>query len=209
MTTWADVQAWSPVPLTPEHAAAIAAAYAHPPRAYHSLAHVVAVIAQWRDVDRRLGWGRRAETFLALLYHDAVYVAGRADNEAQSAALARGALTGMAGIDVGEVERLIALTAAHGKLAPGDVDRDTALVLDCDMAVLGGLPAEYAAYAQGIASEYGHLPRPLYAAGRRQFLERLLAKPRIFLSDDAHARLDAQARVNIAEELARLDESPG
>jgi len=187
--------------LSAERWEALRAAYATPPRAYHSFEHVREVEAHWRDVEARLGWQRPRETWAAVLYHDAIYVAGRADNEAESARLARRELAGTPELDLDEVERLILLTAEHGKLTPAGVDRDAALFLDCDMAILGSAPERYARYERAIREEYAAIPDDLFAAGRRRFIERLLAAERIFLSDDFHARLDARARENLRRAL--------
>jgi predicted metal-dependent HD superfamily phosphohydrolase len=151
-----------------------------------------------------VGWQRPRESFCAVLLHDAVYVAGASDNEVCSAALARKLFAEVPDLDLNAVERLILLTASHGKIIPAEVDRDTALFLDCDMSILGTPPAVYAAYEQQIAVEYAHIPRVLFRRGRRRFLEHLLAQPRIFLSDEFHQRLDQQARVNLSSALARL-----
>jgi len=148
------------IPLTAAHYAALAKAYGGPARAYHALGHACAVIEPWRDVDQRLGWTRRAETFLALIYHDAIYVAGRSDNEEASAASAREQIDGLTALDMHEVERLIRLTAQHGRLTPRMVDRDAGLLLDCDMAILGAMPDDFAVYEAGIRSEYAHVPEP-------------------------------------------------
>ena len=187
---------------------ALRAAYASPPRAYHDFAHVEAVLAHVADVAAGPGWHQRAEVSLAVLYHDAVYEAGRADNEARSAVLAAEALARWppaVGMDVetGRVTELIELTARHGTLTPhgfpadahGD---DTRLFLDCDMAILGADPARFDAYDRAIATEYrGHVPGWTYRLQRRRFLKTLLARPRIYLSDFFHERLDAQARANL------------
>ncbi len=203
MINWEGVQALSPVQLTFAQYDALVRAYGEPPRAYHSLSHVCSVIDQWRDVDQRLGWGQRAETFLALLYHDAIYVGGRSDNEERSAVFAREQAGDLREIDVYEVERLILLTAQHGKLTPNIVDRDAGLFLDCDMSILGANPEAFATYEAGIRNEYSHVPDPLFRIGRKQFIQRLLAQERIFLSDDFHTRLDRQARINLCAALAK------
>jgi predicted metal-dependent HD superfamily phosphohydrolase/ligand-binding SRPBCC domain-containing protein len=202
--SWAEVDAIGPLRLSPAQQRARTDAYATPPRAYHSLAHVFAVVVQWHEVARRLGWQRPRETFCAVLFHDAIYRAGATDNESRSAAFARSVLGGVPELDLAEVERLIILTASHGKLAPAQVDRDTALFLDCDMAILGAAPAVYAAYEQNIRIEYAHVPKPLFRRGRQRFLARLLAEPRIFLSEDFHQRLDAPARENVRAALAAM-----
>lgn len=179
-------------------------AYATPPRAYHSWSHVEDVLCRYEEVARGPGWEGPREVLLAVVFHDAVYVAGRKDNEEKSAELAAAQVERHLGeeqVDVARVTELIRLTARHGALAPSDVDPEAALFLDCDMAILGSEPALFAAYDEAIREEYAAVPRELYDAGRHQFLRRLLEAPRIFLSDFFHARRDAQARENLRRAL--------
>lgn len=187
--------------LPAEQLAALQAAYAVPPRAYHNFAHVEQVLRHYDEVAAGPGWERPSEVRLAMLYHDAVYEPGRRDNEARSAELAMAHIARWLpdrGIDAARVAGLIALTARHGTLGPADVDRDAALFLDCDMAILGADPASFAAYDRGIAAEYrGLVPGWLFKLNRRRFLKALLGRERIFLSDWFHQRLDAQARINL------------
>src|SRR5690606_22910677 len=131
------------------------------------------------------GWTRPGEAWLAALYHDAVHVPGRGDNEARSAALAREAIARWlpdAGLDAGHVARLVLLTAKHGTLAPADLGHDALAAdrrnfLDCDMAILGAPPAVFDAYDAAIAEEYrGVVPGWLYRFRRRRFLAGLLRR---------------------------------
>jgi predicted metal-dependent HD superfamily phosphohydrolase len=178
----------------------VEAAYASPGRAYHTLEHVREVL---RRLDEVQTWEHPDEVLLAALFHDAVYVPGAKDNEARSAELARAAAARhFPRADTDRVARLILLTARHGLLTPADVEAEDALFLDCDMAILAADAAEFDAYDRGVAAEYAQVPRELYQAGRRAFLSGLLAKPRIFLSDFFHARLDARARANLRRALA-------
>lgn len=189
---------------------ALRAAYADPPRAYHHFGHVRDLIPHYRAVAEGPGWHRPVEVWLALLYHDAVYVPGRRDNEARSAALAQAQIAQWlpaAGIDAGRVSALILATARHGAIAREDTGddadgEDLRRFLDCDMAILGAAPEAFAAYDRAIAEEYRAVPRWLYRRRRRAFLRGLLEAPRIYLSDFFHARLDAQARRNLADALA-------
>jgi hypothetical protein len=85
-------------------------------------------------------------TFLALL------------TTARSAELASAAIRRFlpdAPTDLDRVSRLILLTTCHGHLALEDVDRDAALFLDCDMAILGASPAVFDAYHAGICAFTG------------------------------------------------------
>lgn len=191
----------APLVLPREQQTTLEAAYATPPRAYHNLQHVHEVLRHYDAVTAGPGWRQPAEVYLAVLYHDAIYEAGRRDNEARSAELAVEHIARWLpdqGIDAARVAELIHLTARHGQFAPGDVDGEAALFLDCDMAILGAGPALFDAYDRGIAAEYrSHVPAWLFKLNRRRFLKGLLARERIFLSDFFHERLDAQARINL------------
>ena len=181
----------APFELAPELVTRLATTYAEPQRAYHTAAHIAEVLGWFDVVADEVGWTDPSAVYAAIVFHDAVYVPGAKDNEARSAAwcLAEGFSERSA--------QLIELTARHGGLAPGEVDADAALFLDCDMAILAAAPAAFAAYDRQIAFEYQHVPPEAYRAGRRAFLAGVLAKPRIFLSDYFHAKLDARARANL------------
>ena len=198
---------FEPMPLPAGQQAELEAAYAMPPRAYHNWSHVQAVLQHCQAVADGPGWQQPREVQLATLYHDAIYEAGRSDNEARSATLARAAIARWwpgQGVDAERVAALIELTARHGKLGAGEVDADAALFLDCDMAILGAPAAVFDAYDRGIAEEYaGHVPGFVFRHNRRRFLKQLLAQPRIFLSDFFHQRLDAPARANLRRRLGR------
>jgi len=192
--------------LPAEQRAALGAAYATPTRMYHSIAHVDAVLADVDIVDAGPGWAQPREVRLAVAYHDAIYDAGRSDNEARSAVLARehiGRWMPHEGVDIERVVQLIELTARHGRIDAAELAGDPATqdalhFLDCDMAVLGAPPAVFDAYHRGIAAEYrGHVPGWLFKVNRKRFLKGLLARERIFLSEFMHARLDSQARINL------------
>lgn len=193
---------------------ALAAACAEPPRAYHDLRHVAEVLGHWQQVADGPGWAQPRETWLALLYHDAVYQPGRGDNEARSAAFAAQQIEqglahvpGQPPIDAQRVAGLIELTARHGsidraELADDPHPEDACNLLDCDMAILGAAPARFDAYDAGIAAEFrGLMPAWLYRIRRRAFLKSLLARDRIYLGEFFHARLDAQARANLRRAL--------
>lgn len=187
--------------LPPPLLAEVKTAYAQPPRAYHDFAHVQALLHHYRDVAAGPGWQQPLEVLLAVLFHDAIYEAGRGDNELRSAQLAQVAITRWladSDVDVARVMALIELTARHGSLRAEELDADAALFLDSDMAILGAPEAVFDAYDRGIAEEYrGKVPGFLFRLNRRRFLKGVLAQPRIFFSDFFHDRYDAAARANL------------
>lgn len=196
----------APVALPEAQFATLMAAYATPPRAYHDFGHVQEVLRRHAEVAAGPSWAQPAETWLAVLYHDAIYEAGRKDNETRSAEWAGAEIARWlpdAGIDAPRVAGLIELTARHGQFTPDDfgegaIADDTRHFLDCDMAILGAEPAAFDAYDRGIAAEYrGKVPDWLFRLQRRRFLKALLGRPRIYLSTFFHDRYDAQARANL------------
>lgn len=183
----------------------LVAAYASPPRAYHNLDHVHEVLRHYQDIAAGPGWRKPREVYVAVCYHDAIYVAGRSDNEARSADLMRAdcARYGLVDeLDVDRVTELILMTARHGKLERRAVDAEAALFLDADMAIVGSGADAFGRYDAAIAEEYRSVvPAFVYTFKRKHFMRQLLASPRIFLSDYGHARWDGAARANLRRAL--------
>ncbi|MEV4613764.1 hypothetical protein AB0K43_14380 [Kitasatospora sp. NPDC049258] len=176
--------------------------WAEPQRRYHTTDHLRAVLDQ---VDALAGPADGADAVrLAAWFHDAVYRPDRSENEERSAVLAVRALraAGLAEPLVEEVARLVRLTVSHDP-APGD--RGGELLCDADLAVLGGSPDQYAAYAAAVREEYGFVPEDAFRAGRAAILRQLLALPALYRTEAARTRFDAAARANLAAELRTLE----
>ncbi|MEO6173198.1 MAG: hypothetical protein ABIP02_08780 [Arenimonas sp.] len=191
-----------PVSLPAAMWAEIEAAYQTPPRAYHNIQHVHEVTAHYENVATTMGWQNPREVYLAVLYHDAIYQAGRKDNETRSSDLALAAVEKYLSdesIDTSKLKNLIELTARHGHLQSDNLDQETKHFLDCDMAILGSDHEQFIAYDKAIANEYrGKLPGWMFQFLRRKFLKGLLDSPRIYLSEIFHQSHEANARANIA-----------
>src|SRR5690242_4727036 len=180
------------------------AAYQSPARHYHNWDHVVACIEQLRTVPCE----RPRLVFLALLFHDAVYVAGRSDNEALSAGLARevlGATPTLTSAELSEIDALIIATKDHHARV-GVADADEAALLDIDLSILAAPRDEYMRYARQIRDEWV----PVVASdaefriGRAAFLRRMLAAGHVYLTADGQRRWDDGARANMSWELETL-----
>lgn len=189
------------------------ALYGSPARAYHNLVHLDDVLA-------KLDWAQSAlmqsgeisgldgaekrrlfDTIeLALFYHDAVYDAKAADNEAQSREMMKRDAEdfGLAADITADAARLIDLTAQHGTAAR----LDEKIMADCDLAILGADETVFKKYDADIRAEYAHVPAPLYAAGRAKVLRRFLDTPQLFKTAAFAAQYDAPARRNLAAALA-------
>lgn len=171
--------------------------YTHPPRAYHNLDHVAQVLAKFDEV-RLLAEDKDAVEF-ALWLHDCVFFAERPDNEARSADAAAtvAALIGCRPEFVEQVRKLIHATRHSEPPAPGDAS----LVADIDLSILGAPRAEYDAYARAIQEEFSFAGEEMYRAGRRAFLERMLAREHIFSTRWFRQEMEQGARENMEREL--------
>jgi predicted metal-dependent HD superfamily phosphohydrolase len=174
-----------------------------PHRSYHTATHVAWVL---RHIDHIAAAGLPASVDLpvvrlAALYHDAVYLPTRSDNEAVSAKLASAAATalGWSSNRVSGVERLVLATAGH---SPTALDED--VLVDADLAILGSGPKDYTAYVQGVRAEYSHVPEDHWRTGRAEVIRRFLDTPTLFHTAVMHDEREQRARANLSAELASL-----
>ncbi|WP_405582793.1 hypothetical protein [Streptomyces sp. NBC_01190] len=175
--------------------------WAEPQRHYHTLDHLVAVLARATELTAHAD--DPDTVALAAWFHDAVYRPDRTENEERSANLAERALR-EAGLDqdrTAEVARLVRLTITHDP-APGD--RNGEALCDADLAVLAGDPAAYAAYAAAVREEYGFVPDDAFRTGRAEILTQLLALPTLFRTEYGRTHWEPIARRNLATELELL-----
>lgn len=181
----------------------LVAAYSAPDRHHHDLEHVADML---RVVSRLVGLADDpAALQLAVWFHDAVYDPRAKDNEDRSAELAVDLLgpVGVPRADLDRVARLVRATAHLTGTEPAG-DRETAVLLDADLAVLGAAPDRYRRYAEGIRAEYAWVPEPDYRAGRARVISHFLARPRLFRTDLMYAEGEVRARSNLGAELAAL-----
>ena len=177
--------------------------YDSPGRHYHTWTHIEACLREAATLD----FDDPLALYAALLYHDAIYVAGAKDNEARSAQLAASQLQGCAAYSpesIRRIDHLILLTASHGAL-PDNAPHDDQLLIDIDLSILATAPAIYDGYARQVRDEWvpGVASDAQYAQGRAAFLRGMLKAPRIFHSAEFKVR-ESAARANIARELAAL-----
>lgn len=196
---WAELTDDAGLPASPDTGRGIVERYAEPHRRYHGVNHLVWVLTALDD----LAEGPPApETRLAAWYHDAVYQPTQDDNEAASATLARAELSalGLAEDRVALVEALVLATADH---QPHDLP-EAALLLDADLSTLGAPADVFDGYSRGVREEYAHVPDELYEIGRPAVLQSFLDRRPIYLTERGRDRFEAQARSNLAREIASL-----
>lgn len=181
----------------------LAAAYSAPERHYHNLEH----LAEMFRVAERLSPQVEdpAALQLAIWFHDAVYDSRAKDNERRSGELAVD-LLGPIGVPGSTIERVVSMIWATAHAADDHLPalRDTQVLLDADLAILGASEDRYARYARDIRAEYLWVPDAEYRAGRAAVLERFLARPHVYFSAVMRDEGEQRARANLRAELATL-----
>ena len=179
-------------------------AYGSPGRHYHTWEHVLDCAAKLRDFP----CDSPRTVFLALLFHDAIYVAGDTQNERRSADLARevlGAHSRVPAEEIADIERFILATCTH--VVPAD-ERSTDLraVIDIDMSILGSAEEKYRRYAARVRSEWcpSVVNEDGFRKGRAAFLRGVLASPKIYSTQEGERRWESPARSNMTRELDEL-----
>jgi predicted metal-dependent HD superfamily phosphohydrolase len=178
----------------------LVAAYAEPHRAYHTLAHIFACLAEFEPARHLARYPDEVE--LALWFHDVVYDPHAADNEARSADRAVNTLgeAGVAAAPLAHVHDLILATRHDGQ----PVDPDAWLAIDVDLAIFGRPEPEFDRYETQIRQEYHWVPQDDYRRLRAQLLESFLDRRAIYRTAFFHERYDWQARANLARSIRRL-----
>ncbi len=174
-------------------------------RYYHTMKHVEALLKWSNEYAAEL---RQKEVVdLAIFYHDVIYDPTRRDNEEKSAERAVQELTQLNfPREKIELVRQYILATKNHKVPAGQENTDIAYMLDFDLSILGAPWEEYLTYSQNIRKEYQVIPDSLFLPGRMRLLQSFLDKPQIYYTTALHARLDAQARKNIAAEIQLLKE---
>ncbi|MEM5273830.1 DUF1653 domain-containing protein [Cupriavidus taiwanensis] len=170
-----------------------------PYRRYHDRRHILEMF----EAAHARGVALDRAQALAVLCHDAVYVAGCEHNEAASAALIETVAPGEARAVLDRAAQIVLDTRGH---RPGCAGADT--VLDLDLLRLAAPPDVFDAHSQDVfaenrallAARTGLQGDALWAEFMRRraaFLDHLAQRPRLFLTA-AFADCEAPARANLA-----------
>jgi len=169
-------------------------------RSYHDLSHVIDLLNLHEQEAFRIN--DEEVVFFSIWFHDSIYEPLKNDNESKSADWAIHFLQQI-NFPAGRIEKVkdyILATKTHESNGENDLN----LFLDFDLSILGSDEMIYDVYARQIRQEYHFYPNFLYNRGRKKVLQELLAKDRIYITDDFFERIEAQARINMQRELDDL-----
>ena len=170
-------------------------------RYYHTLQHLTEMLIHIHENSglAMFDW-RKPAMFKAAVYHDIVYDPLGKDNEEKSVEkfleMAKGEDRSAEETDL--IRALILATKNH----ESDDDLHNTFI-DADLSILGSVPDRFNEYERQIRAEYSMAPDNLYNRGRAEFIEEMLARPKIFLTKGS-AKFEVAARSNLKSLLARL-----
>jgi predicted metal-dependent HD superfamily phosphohydrolase len=182
---------------------ALRARYAEPTRAYHGQRHIDLLLALHAETRPHLHAPDAVE--LAIWYHDAIYIPLSPENERASAALLRTDMQGLLDPALIEAAASLVLATRSHEVPPGlapAIAGDCAWFLDMDLSILGADPETFAWYDAAIRQEYAAVPDAEWRLRRPRVLGTFLARPRLYLTDHFHTRLDTPARANLRAAIA-------
>jgi len=188
------------LPLDVATHAALVAAYREPHRHYHTARHIDDCLEKFDTLRDQAAQPDAVE--LALWFHDAIYDPYKSGNEERSADWAV-AFLGGAGASPALAARVreLILATRHEAVA---ADRDTAILIDVDLSILGADEERYDRFEREVRKEYRWVPRPLFRRERRRILTSFLARERIYATDAFHRRYEEPARANLARAIRAL-----
>ena len=178
----------------------IAEAYSSENRYYHNLKHLSHLNNELLPLNTK--FKNLDAVTLALFYHDIVYKSTKSNNESKSAELAKERLQKHS-IHASIIEKCVQIIEATAK-HENSIDQDINYFTDADLSILGSDETSYFAYTAAIRQEYAIYPDLLYKPGRKKVIQHFLAMKTIFKTDYFKAKYEAQARVNLKQELLLL-----
>lgn len=171
-------------------------------RFYHNLNHLEEMIVELNPVQHKIQ--DRDSLLLSVFYHDIIYNPTAADNEEKSADGAREQLEKLhiPAEKIHTISKQIIATKTH----KNSNDTDTDLLLDADLCILGKPWEKYLLYSLQIRKEYAVYPDTIYKQGRKKALAHLLHLKEIFKTEFFKNQYEHQARENMLQEIAGLQD---
>jgi len=173
--------------------------YSEPHRVYHDPQHLAHCLEQLDLANDLVAHPDQVE--MAIWFHDIINEPGMADNEQRSADYFRTLTSGTADAQFIDAVVDLILVTMH-QSAP--VDPDQQFICDIDLASFGCPWECFFRDSSAVKAEFTGTEEEYYR-GKKAFLQSMLERPRIFLTDFFHARYEQQARDNI-ERLMELIE---
>jgi predicted metal-dependent HD superfamily phosphohydrolase len=199
------IQLWQRLKAPPPQGvwAQLASLYNSPDRHYHNLTHIQECLNMLALLPTQPQSSASETIELAIWFHDAIYDTRATDNEQRSADFARSTIQ-QAGLGTALAAQVYQLVLATGHQSSVMADRDTQILLDIDLAILGSEPNIFWAYEAHIRQEYAWVPLATFRQKRAEILQTFLEREIIYQNAFYRKMLEATARRNLADSIAQL-----
>lgn len=186
--------------------------YAKGHRSYHTFQHAIDVLTRVDKISKLIGFHNYDAVRVAALFHDSIYVVGKADNEEMSAVVMKKEMHAAYEMTeeilqvIDDAHSLILATGRHMTHKRFYDDWDTMLFMDCDILGLAQDWETFQKNSQDIKSEFTSstgFTEAEYETGRTNFLTNLYRKG-IFRSPYFKMRYEDSAKANIKASLLLL-----
>jgi len=173
--------------------------YTSKSRYYHNLDHLTNLFIEIDEVKDQIT--DIDSLSFVVYYHDIIYKPTKSDNEHQSALVLKESLSKTSFSNINKCMTIIEHTKEHQLTK----DKDTNLLLDMDLSILGQKKEVYIEYINNIRKEYKIYPDFMYHKGRKKVLKNLLSTNSIYKTTHFKKKYEKQAKENLRFELARLE----
>ena len=180
----------------------VADRYSESHRHYHGLNHLAHCLEQFDLAKELIDTPDAVE--MAIVFHDVINDPGNKNNEKESAEYFQ--QLGGGQFDPQFIQRVVDMIMVTTHRAPPS-DRDQQFICDIDLASFGCPWECYLRDSLNIEAEF-HGTTEEFERGKVAFLQSLLERPRIFLTDFFNQRYENQSRENIRRmlEMVRPDD---
>ena len=174
--------------------------YSEPHRVYHDPHHLAHCLEQLDLANGLIMHPNQVE--MAIWFHDIINDPGAADNEQRSADYFRTLTQGVADAQFIDAVVNLILATTH-RSAPDDPDQR--FICDIDLASFGCPWECFIRDSVKVKAEFTGTEEE-YHRGKKAFLQSMLERRRIFLTDFFNARYEQQARDNIQRLLEMIEQ---
>lgn len=176
-------------------------AYTAVDRHYHSAAHIAHCLVELDAAAPHIPDPDPIE--LALWFHDAVYDSHSATNEADSAHWVADFLTDCQA-DPALTDEVVGLILST-RHQPSELTEPQQWMVDIDLSSLGAEPEQWAADDRAIRREYAWVPEAIFREKRAAILRAFLERSALYATDYFREKYEAQARLNLASAIQKLE----
>ena len=178
---------------------------------YHNAYHITKMLEDAVNILNHCNTGLSDTLYAAILYHDAIYVPTRKDNEQKSAELFQlidSNIVGDKTYNPYHVAELINLTARHTEtlnFRNCKCDEfEARVIMDADLAGFAGPYDVMTTNSEKIRLENLHVDADTFVKNRIAFLNLMLQKPKIYYTAFGRQEYEDIARANIQREIEAL-----